>query len=99
MAKERKRVEKPIVNKIEPRKREKPLVVPKEPVIVKEEVVEIVPEVKVKKSDDKYIRIPYESNQEERKQMNDRVHKGELKYGYFAIDGDKSYDYYLVLKK
>jgi hypothetical protein len=46
----------------------------------------------------KYIRIAENANIEEFRAISDRVHKGELKLAYYAVDNDKGYHYYEVLK-
>ena len=50
-------------------------------------------------SSDKYVRYCEDTNQEEKKIFADKVHKGELSYGYYAIDNDKGYHYFLIIKK
>lgn len=95
-------VKKPVVAKVTPKPPLKKGKVPDKAVAKAVVVADIIPdagEIKVKRSDDKYVRIKFDDNQEERKQMNDRTMKGEFKYAYFAIDNDVYYDYYLVLKK
>lgn len=54
---------------------------------------------KTKKSDDKYIRIASDAPMEERRLISERVLKNELQFGYYAVDGDSFYHYYLVIKK
>lgn len=56
-------------------------------------------EAKPKKSEDKYIRIALNATAEERKEITDKLAKGELKMGYFADDNGVAYHYYLVVKK
>lgn len=53
---------------------------------------------KVKKSEDKYIRIALDAPLEERKPIVEKVINGELKLAYFAVDNDKGYHYYQVIK-
>lgn len=58
------------------------------------------PEIKVKLSDDKYIKVPLGSaTDEERTSINGKVQRGEVKMSHFAVDGNKSYHYYLILKQ
>lgn len=49
-------------------------------------------------SDANYIRIPSDADIEKFKEMSQRIQNGSLQWAYFAIDGDKGYHYYLVLK-
>jgi hypothetical protein len=103
---ERKKVEqKPIVNKLEPKKRVLPTIEPKKravpiplPVIEpKVEAKEPTKEVKPKRVD-KYVRLALDAEPEERKQISNRVEKGELTLAYYATDNDKGYHYYIVNK-
>jgi hypothetical protein len=84
----KKRVEPKKIVKQVPKKREAP---PK-----KQETT--INKPKVKKSDDKYVRIALDATSDERKSFTDRVAKGELKLAYFAVENDKGYHYYLVIK-
>jgi hypothetical protein len=94
MAKERKKaVVKPVVKPVVPKKRE----TTEEP--VKKPVVETTnKEEKKRKTDFKTIRIAANADIEERKQISDRVQKGELTLAYYAVDGENSYHYYFVNK-
>jgi len=110
MSIERKKAQpKPIV-KSEPKKRvvaeetpivveeTKPKVVAKQP--IKPEVkTEAEETVKVKKAENKYERIFVEAKAEEKAKIAERVKNGELKYAFYATDGDKGYHHYLVIKK
>ena len=111
MAKERKKAElKPVVKPIVPKKRElveepkttktrvtKPKVEEVKPVAVQIEEPK-AKEEKRKKSDFKTIRVASNADIEERKQIADRLQKGELTLAYYAVDGDNSYHYYFVNK-
>jgi hypothetical protein len=101
MSAERKKAEKKPVLKLEPKKRVEPTPVPKvEPkkrAVVKPVIVE--PTEKVKRSENKYVRIAYDAKPEEKKEFSDRIQKGELKLACYAVDGDKGYYYYLIIKK
>jgi hypothetical protein len=109
MSAERKKAEKKPVLKVEPKKRVEPTPVPKvEPkkrAVVKPVIVEPVkpviaePTEKVKRSENKYVRIAYDAKPEEKKEFSEKVQKGELKLACYAVDGDKAYYYYLVIKK
>lgn len=46
----------------------------------------------------KFIRVSLDADMEERKKISDRIAKNEIKWQFFAIDGNKSYHYYLVIK-
>lgn len=94
MTKERKKATlNPVVKTIVPKKREEPL-------ILEKEVVAETPnkEEKKRKSDFKTLRVALNANIEERKQISDRVHKGELTFAYYAVDGENSYHYYFINK-
>ena len=104
----KKRVEIKPVAKVEPKKRVKPKVAVEEvQLIVKTKPVEpkIVldtnntTEVKVKRAENKYIRIALDAKPEERNEFSAKVKSGEIKYAYYATDNDKGYHYYIVLKK
>jgi hypothetical protein len=94
MAKERKKaVVTPIVKPIVPKKRE----VVEEP--EKKVVVETTnKEEKKRKIDFKTLRVASNADIEERKQISDRVQKGELSLAYYAVDGDNGYHYYYINK-
>jgi hypothetical protein len=101
MSQERKKAEiKPAVTPVVPKKREtvEPKVVPAK--IETPKVVEETPvkEDKKRKSDFKTLRIAMGTNIEERKQIADRVSKGELSFAYYAVDGDNGYHYYYINK-
>jgi hypothetical protein len=109
MSAERKKAEKKPVLKVEPKKRVEPTPVskvePKKRAVVKPVIVEPVkpviaePTEKVKRSENKYVRIAYDAKPEEKKEFSEKVQKGELKLACYAVDGDKAYYYYLVTKK
>jgi hypothetical protein len=46
-----------------------------------------------------HVRISETASKDEFSIMWDKVKNGELKWGYYAIDGNVGYHYYLVLKK
>jgi len=99
MVKERKKTEiKQSVTPIVPKKRETPKY--DEPKNKPEVVVETstVKEQKKRKSDFKTLRIAMNADIEERKQIADRVQKGELSFAYYAVDGELSYHYYFINK-
>ena len=110
----KKRVEAKPVAKVEPKKRVetvKQVVETKKKVepkpIVKTQPVEPkielntndTTEVKVKRAENKYIRIALDAKAEERSEFSAKVKSGEIKYAYYATDNDKGYHYYIVLKK
>jgi len=95
MSNERKKIEpKPIID-LTPKRR----VVETNEVIKK---IEVKPSEKKKvpepPKDYKVIRIAMGGNAEEFKAIGEKVQKGEAKFAYYAIDGDKNYCYYHVLK-
>jgi len=88
----------------------KPKEVTSKPVAVKPVVKEVEKKVstpfiteatdaKPKRSENKYVRIALDAKPEEKKEFSEKVQKGELKLACYAIDGDKGYHYYLVIKK
>jgi hypothetical protein len=97
MAKERKKTElKVTVKPVIPKQRLTPKtnettkkLEPEEPILKIE---------KRKKNDFKTIRIALGSDIEERKQISDRVNKGELTFACYAIDGENGYHYYFINK-
>jgi hypothetical protein len=96
MSNERKKIEfKPIID-LKPKTR----VVETNEVIKK---IEVKPSVSKKvpepPKDYKVIRIAMNANSEEFKAIGEKVQKGEAKFAYYGIDGDKSYCYYHVIKK
>lgn len=73
---------------------------PKKAVIEIAETVEISDNVQpTKKLDGRFIRISMEEKAEKFKEFGRRVNEGELKWAYYAIDGNIGYQYYLILKK
>jgi hypothetical protein len=103
MSEERKKATPKPVAKVEPKKRVEPKVVeevkskPIEPKIVLN--TDDTSEVKVKRAENKYVRVALDAKAEERNSFTTKVKNGELKYAYYATDSDKGYHYYLVLKK
>lgn len=102
MSEERKRGEKKEIPKVVPKKRVevilpeiKPIVI--SPVIIEPEIKE--PKTRAKPNFDKYIRICEDANSDERRLITDKLSRGEIVFGYYAIDNDKSYHYYLIIKK
>lgn len=108
----KKRVEPKPVAKVEPKKRVEPKVVVEEVKPIVKPVVKAKPvepkielntndttEVKVKRAENKYIRIALDAKAEERSEFSAKVKSGEIKYAYYATDNDKGYHYYIVLKK
>lgn len=51
-----------------------------------------------KLSTDKYFRIIFNAKVEEFKKIRERIDNGELQHSHFAVDNDKFYQYYLILK-
>jgi len=84
MSEDRKRVEKKPITNTSPKTR------------ILEPLEEEKP--KSKPSNDKFIRVSITASIDEFKAMSDRIKSGELKWCYFAIDGEKSYHYYLIIK-
>jgi len=94
MNQERKKSEvKQMVKPVTPKKRE---------VIVEPEKISVVEvpnkEEKKRKIDFKTLRVASNADIEERKQISDRVQKGELSLAYYAVDGENFYHYYFINK-
>ena len=49
-------------------------------------------------SEDKFIRIAEDAKSEDFKALGDRVQKGEIKWNHYAVDGNKSYHHYQIIK-
>lgn len=49
-------------------------------------------------TDATYIRVSSDADIEKFKEMAGRIQNGTLQWAYFAVDGEKSYHYYLVIK-
>ena len=49
--------------------------------------------------DDKYIKISADAKSEEFKALGERVQKGEIKWSYYVMEGEKGFHYYIILKK
>lgn len=47
---------------------------------------------------EKIIRVAMNGNQEQFKSLGDQQQRGEVKWMYYAIDGDKGYHHYLLTK-
>lgn len=95
MSTERKKAElKPIV-KLEPKQRVNPK---SEPLLKPIEIVE-EEKPKVKRAENKYVRISLDAKQDERADIINKVKNGEIKWAFYATDGDKGYHYYLVTNK
>ena len=95
MSTERKKAElKPIV-KLEPKQRVNPKSAPSpKPIEVVEEE-----KPKIKRAENKYVRISLDAKQDERADIINKVKNGEIKWAFYATDNDNGYHYYLVLKK
>ena len=103
MKEERKKVERSPIGSITPKKREEPV----EPLIPKPKTQEIVTTDNSKiepkfeetvKTSLKFVKVCDGSKPEQRKEIGDRVMRGELKWHHYAIDGDKGCHHYLILK-
>ena len=102
MSTERKKSElKPIV-KLEPKQRINPKSAPSPKPIAKvvDKPIEVVEEekLKVKRAENKYVRISLDAKQDERADITNKVKNGELKWAFYATDGDKGYHHYQILK-
>ena len=45
----------------------------------------------------KFVRLATNATSDKRKEVADKITKGQLKLSYFAVDGELSYHYYEVL--
>lgn len=103
MSTERKKAElKPII-KLEPKQRVKVQTVPTPTPIInvveKPQVIVEEEKPKVKRAENKYVRLALDTNQEERAAFSIKVKNGEIRLAYYGTEGDKGYHYYLVIKK
>ena len=46
----------------------------------------------------RFIKVPINADNKIRKEISEKVSKGELKLSHFAIDLDNSYHYYQIIK-
>jgi len=104
MSEEKKRIERLIPPKPEPKKRET-IISQIKPEIKVEEMVNaelLVAEkkrIRAKSSDDKYIRFSSKEYKDNFSIISERVLKGEIQLAYSAIDEPDYYFYYLVINK
>jgi hypothetical protein len=103
MSTERKKAELKPITKLEPKQRVNPQSesLPKPIAKVVEKPIEAVEEEKpkVKRAENKYVRISLDAKQDERADIINKVKKGDLRYAYYATDNDNGYHYYQILKK
>lgn len=45
----------------------------------------------------RFVRLATDATKDKRKEVADKVSKGQLKLSHFAVDGNSSYHYYQVL--
>lgn len=83
----KKRIENKPIPKQESRKRPDPEPEPPKPKKVKPQ------------TEFKFVRLAMDAPQEEFKAIGDRVQAGEIKWDYYAVDGNKGYHHYLILPK
>jgi hypothetical protein len=93
MSTERKKAELKPITKLEPKQRVKAQTVPTQEPIIEEE------KPKIKRAENKYVRLALDANQEERSEFSLKVKNGEIRLAYYATESDKGYHYYLVIKK
>ena len=99
------------VPKVEPKKREEIKVaeVKKPKLVVKTEIKEsdlLNPELAIsetkraraKPSNDKYVRYASSEYLKNKNIISEKVQKNEMKFAYFAVDGDDFYHYYILTK-
>ena len=51
-----------------------------------------------RKKIDKYVKMATNAKSDEAKLIGDQVQRGELKWAYYASDGNIGYIYYLIIK-
>jgi hypothetical protein len=51
------------------------------------------------KQEGQYIKIKADANKDERSEIIKRLNANELKWAYFALEGEVRYQYYMVLTK
>lgn len=72
------------------------------PVIIEETIInnDLIKEPKKPKpkSDDKYIRFASKDYQKNKLEISEKIMKNEMKFAYFAIDGEDFYHYYILTK-
>lgn len=62
--------------------------------------VTLEPEVEKRtRSENKYIRIHLGASAEEKFSINEKIKKGDIKFAFYGVDGEKGYFYYIVNKK
>jgi hypothetical protein len=104
-------VEKAPIAKPTPKKREEVKVaeVEKPKVVVKPEIKTedlMNPEiamadykrVRTKPSNDKYVRYASSEYLKDKLTISEKIQKNEMKFAYFAVDGDEFYHYYILTK-
>lgn len=60
---------------------------------------EIVSSAEITKQNIKYFKLAEDAKIEDFKLASEKVHNGEYKWLYYAIDGNKGYHYYIINKK
>jgi hypothetical protein len=91
MAKERKKVKISQAKVVVPKKRKETK--------KQKSKVEDTPVQQEQKSLYKTVRIAEDAKIEDCKEISDRVHRQEIYFAYYAVDGSKGYRYYFVNKK
>jgi len=101
MSTERKKAELKPITKLEPKQRVKVQTVPTPIINVVEKPAPIIEEEKpkVKRAENKYVRLALDAKQEERVEFSTKVKNGEIRLAYYATESDKGYHFYLVIKK
>lgn len=103
MSTERKKAELKPITKLEPKQRVKPQTVPTPKPIVnvveKQQTIIEEEKPKVKRAENKYVRLALDASQEDRAQFSIKVKNGEIRLAYYGTESDKGYHYYLVIKK
>ena len=110
MSQERKKIERVLPPKPEPKKRVEVAEVKKPKLVVKPEIKEedlMNPDiamaeykrVRAKASSDKYVRYASSQYNQNKNIISEKLLKNEMKFAYFAVDGDDFYHYYILTKQ
>ena len=83
------------VPKAEPKKREE---IKESDLINPELAIGETKRVRAKASDDKYVRYASSEYLKNKLTISEKIQKNEMKFAYFAIDGDDFYHYYILTK-
>ncbi len=99
MSQERKKVERVIPPKPEPKKRVEVIPEVKVEDLINPDIAMVeYKRVRAKASSDKYVRYASSEYLKDKLIISEKIQKNEMKFAYFAIDGDDFYHYYILTK-